>query len=33
VLSENILAGPPERILDAEVTMTLFDGEVVYSSG
>jgi hypothetical protein len=30
VLSEDILCSPPERILDTEVTMTIFDGEVIY---
>jgi len=29
VLSENILEQPPERMLEADVTMTVFDGEVV----
>ena len=30
VLSRDILQGPAERILEAEVTMTIFDGEVIY---
>jgi predicted amidohydrolase YtcJ len=30
VLSEDILRAPPEQILETEVTMTVFDGEVVY---
>jgi len=30
VLSQDILEPPPERILEAEVTLTVFDGEVVY---
>jgi hypothetical protein len=30
VLSKDILTAPPEGILETEVTMTVFDGEVVY---
>ncbi len=30
VLPNDILESPPEQILDTEVTMTIFDGEVVY---
>lgn len=32
VLSENILEAPPERILDTQVVMTIFDGKVVYQN-
>jgi predicted amidohydrolase YtcJ len=30
VLSHNILAHPPERLLEVDVEMTLFDGRIVY---
>ncbi len=30
VLSHDIFAGPPRRILEAKVDMTIFDGQVVY---
>jgi hypothetical protein len=30
VLSSDILEAPPEAILETEVTMTVFDGQVVY---
>ena len=32
VLSDNVLEPPPARILETEVKMTIFDGEVVYVS-
>lgn len=31
ILSTDIFAHPPERLLDAEVEMTIFDGKVVYA--
>jgi predicted amidohydrolase YtcJ len=31
VLTHDILSAPPEQILDTEVVMTVFDGELVYS--
>jgi len=30
VLTENILESPPEKILETQVAMTLFDGKIVY---
>jgi predicted amidohydrolase YtcJ len=31
VLSTDIFAAPPERVLDAKVDVTIFDGKVVYN--
>jgi len=33
VLSTDIFAAPPERVLDAKVDVTIFDGKVVYARG
>ena len=30
VLSEDVLDGPPERILEARVSLTIFDGDIVF---
>jgi predicted amidohydrolase YtcJ len=30
VLSSDIFSGPPERLLETQVNITIFDGKVVY---